>query len=80
MTTTDTQIPIIKAECTQLGLSIEASIDGGSTWQMVQLTRYKERSSPGVRQYSTCIDPAKDADEYFETLRARGVQFIRRAV
>lgn len=64
----------IKADCTQMGLSVEASNDGGKTWQLVQLTPYKVRPSVSVRQYSTCIDPARDRAEYFASIRARGIE------
>lgn len=65
----------IKAECTQLGLAVDASQDGGKTWVCVQLTPYKERESPTVMQYSTCIDPGKDRAEYFAELDKRGIVY-----
>ena len=64
----------IRANCTQLGLHVEAT-QNGSDWQTVQLTPYKNRNSVSVRQYSACIDPAKDRAEYFEAIRARGIAF-----
>ncbi len=66
---------LIRADCTQLGLSVEASQDGGETWVMVQLTPYKTRSTSSVRQYSTCISPALDRAEYFAELESRGIDF-----
>lgn len=66
---------LIRADCTQLGLWVEASQDDGETWQTVQLSRYNERPSPTVQQYSTYIDPAHDRAEYFTALRKRGIQF-----
>jgi hypothetical protein len=68
-------IPRIKATCTQLGLSIEASLDG-RRWQSIQLSLYRERSRPGFgKAVSTFIDPARDREEYFAQLAARGVKF-----
>ena len=68
-------IPKIKASCTQLGLSIEATLDG-EHWQNIQLPRYRERSRHiAAGRMSTFIDPARDREEYFEQLRARGVEF-----
>ena len=66
---------LIKVECTQLGLAVDASIDGGKTWQCVQLTPYKTRRSVSVQQYSTAIDPAKDRAEYFAELDKRGIAY-----
>jgi len=68
-------IPIIRAQCTQLGLAIDVSTDGGETWTLVQLSRYINRASASVRQYSQCIDPARDRAEYIQELRERGVTF-----
>ena len=68
---------LIKADCTQLGLSVEASRDGGKNWAFVQLHPYAERSPPTVRAYSRCIDPGKDRDEYFADLDKRGIQYKR---
>ena len=65
----------IKAECTQLGLAVDASQDGGKTWVCVQLTKYKVRNSTSVKQYSTCIDPVRDRAEYFQELDRRGVKY-----
>lgn len=64
----------IKADCTQLGLSVEASLNGGP-WQMVQLTPYKDRKSISVMQYKSCIDPARDKEEYLAEIKARGIEF-----
>lgn len=75
MTALDQRIPRVKVTCSQLGLHVEASLDG-ENWQTVQLTRYKTRNNPTVMQYSTCIDPAKDRAEYFAELRSRGIQFV----
>jgi hypothetical protein len=76
MTNTE-RIPVrIKADCTQLGLCVEASMDNGQTWQTVQLTPYKERHSASVMQYKTCINPALDRQEYFDILRARRIDFV----
>ena len=66
---------LIKADCTQLGLAVDASTDGGATWVCVQLHPYKTRQSSSVRQYSTCIDPEQDRADYFATIRARGIEF-----
>jgi len=68
-------IPLIRADCTQCGLSVEASRDGGKTWQFVQLQPYTVRQSPTVRAYSTCIDPARDRSEYFAALDSRGIPY-----
>jgi len=68
-------IPLIKADCTQLGLAIDASIDGGKTWRCVQLSPYKTRTST-ARQYTSCIDPSKDRAEYFAELDRRGIKYI----
>lgn len=70
-----TPTPLIRADCTQLGLAVEASIDGGISWRFVQLDRYKVRSSPTVAAYSTCIDPARDRAEYFAELDRRGIAY-----
>jgi hypothetical protein len=71
----ENQIPRIKVDCTEMGLHVEATLNG-TDWVTVQLTKYKTRSSRSVMQYSTCIDPAMDRAEYFAELRARGIQFI----
>jgi hypothetical protein len=68
--------PMIRTECTQLGLAVEASLDG-KTWITVQLTPYKVRNTPTVRQYSTAINPKQDEVEYFAELDARGVKYSR---
>lgn len=65
----------IKTSCTQLGLCVEASHDGGP-WYLVQLTKYKDRASSSVAQYSSCIDPAKDREEYLESLRQKKIEFV----
>ena len=66
----------IKAECTQLGLAVEASQDGGKTWQTVQLTKYRERSRPMFgKAHSTFVSPAQDREDYFAEIRGRGIQF-----
>jgi len=70
-------IPSVRAICNQVGLAIEASVDGGQTWIGVQIERYKVRSSPTVRAYSTCINPAQDAEDYFAELDRRGVKYNR---
>lgn len=65
----------IKATCTELGLAVDASNDGGKTWHCVQLTPYKTRRSTSVMQYSTAIDPGRDRAEYLAEISARGIQF-----
>lgn len=66
----------IRASHSQLGLSIEArQTDKDPAWQLVQLTKYKERASVSVRQYSTCIDPARDEQEYFAHLDAKRIEY-----
>ncbi len=57
---------LVRADCTQLGLSVDASRDGGKSWQLVQLTPYTVRQTPTVRAYSTAIDPARDRADYSE--------------
>ncbi len=68
---------LIRADCTQLGLAVDASRDGGKTWQCVQLTPYKVRETPTVRAYSTAIDPSRDAADYFAELDRRGIAYKR---
>ena len=70
-------IPLIRAECTQLGLSVEASKDEGSSWIFVQLTPYKVRATSSVRAYSTMIDPAQDREDYFAEITRRGIKHKR---
>lgn len=67
----------IRASHSQIGLSIEARQKPTDNWQLVQLSKYKERSSVSVRQYSTCIDPARDEQEYFAFLDSKGIQYRR---
>lgn len=74
-----TPVPLIRADCTQVGLSVEASRDNGATWQFVQLTPYQVRRSPTVRAYSTCINPAQDRADYFAELDRRGIEYRRQA-
>jgi hypothetical protein len=69
-------VPLVRAKINQVGLLIEVSIDGGP-WHAVQLMKFKERRSVSVMQYSTCVDPAKDREEYFADLDARGVVYKR---
>ncbi len=76
----NTVIPLIRADCTQLGLAVDASRDGGKTWQCVQLNPYRVRETPYCRAYSTAIDPARDVAEYFAELDRRGVSYKRVAV
>lgn len=67
----------IKANINQIGVTVEARQNGGE-WVTVQVSRVKERqASPSVRQYSTCIDPALDVEEYFAELDSRGIQYKR---
>ncbi len=70
-------IPLVRADCTQLGLAVDASRDGGKTWQCVQLTPYTVRQSPTVRAYSTAIDPARDREDYYAELTRRGIAHKR---
>ncbi len=77
MTTLLPTVPLIRADCTQLGLAVDASRDGGKTWQCVQLNRYTTRQSPTVRAYSTCIDPSRDREDYFAELDRRGIAYKR---
>jgi hypothetical protein len=77
ITGTPVIVPLIFADCTQIGLVVDASRDGGKTWQNVQLSRYTVRESPTVRAYSTCIDPARDVAEYFAELDRRGIRYKR---
>lgn len=70
-------IPLIRAECGQFGLSVDASRDNGKTWEYVQLDRYKTRTSFGVHAYATCVDPERDRQDYFAELDARGVRYKR---
>ncbi len=60
-----------------MGLSVEASNDNGKTWQFVQLHRYQVRETPTVQAYSTAIDPARDREDYFATLDAKGIRYKR---
>lgn len=70
-------ILLIKAECTQLGLSVEASQDGGATWVYVQLTPYKDRETRryGWGELRTVINPAQDRADYFTELDGRGIKY-----
>ena len=68
-------IPKIRTIHNQLGMTVEASIDGGINWQTVQSGRYRERESNGTRPYRTYIDPATDEREYFDTLAKRGIAY-----
>jgi hypothetical protein len=64
----------IRASHNQIGLSIEARQDSGE-WQLVQISKYRERGSTSVRQYSTCIDPLQDELDYFAFLDKQGIQY-----
>lgn len=77
ITGTPVSVPLIRADCTQLGLAVDASRDGGKTWQCVQLQPYRVRQSPTLRAYSTAIDPAQDAADYFAELDRRGTRYTR---
>lgn len=70
-------IPLIRAECTQLGLSVKASRDNGKTWQLVQLNPYKTRQTPTVAAYKTAICPATDMEEYFAELDKKKIEYRR---
>ena len=66
----------IRASHNQIGLSIEArETDKDQTWQLVQVRKYRDRESVSVHQYSTCIDPSKDEQEYFAHLDAKGIEY-----
>ncbi len=65
----------IRATHNQIGMTIEARKDSASEWQTVQLSRYVNRSSSTVLQYSTCIDPLQDEREYFAEINSRGIQY-----
>jgi hypothetical protein len=66
----------IRATHSELGLTIEAR--NGGDWQLVQLSKYKERDAlPSVMAYRKCIDPLKDEQEYFAQLDARGIKYLR---
>jgi len=56
-----TQSIEIRVSHSQVGMLVEAR--NGGDWQPIQLTKYQERNSPTVRQYSTCIDPARDESD-----------------
>jgi hypothetical protein len=77
ITGTPVLVPLIRADCTQMGLAVDASNDNGETWRFVQLHPYTVRETPTVQAYSQAIDPARDRAEYFATLDARGVRYIR---
>ena len=66
------KIRIIHGQC---GMTVEASIDGGSNWQTVQSGRYRTREANGTRPYRTYIDPTSDEREYFDTLAKRGIAY-----
>jgi len=70
-------VPLIRADCTQMGLAVDASRDNGKTWVFVQLTPYKTRETPTVRAYSTAIDPVRDREDYFAELDRRGIAYGR---
>lgn len=71
------QIPKIRACHSEIGLSIEASLDG-TNWQTVQLHKYQTRQAiPSVKAYSTCINPAQDEADYFAELDRRGIRYER---
>ena len=72
MFTMTPKIRIIHGQC---GMTVEASIDGGSNWQTVQSGRYRTREANGTRPYRTYIDPASDEREYFDTLAKRGIAY-----
>jgi len=74
LNTVTPKIRIIHGQC---GMTVEASIDGGNTWQMVQSGQYRTRKSNGTRPYRTYIDPARDESEYFEQLTKRGIAYQR---
>jgi hypothetical protein len=67
----------IRASHNQIGMAIEArETDKDQTWQLVQLSKYRVRESNlSVRQYSTCIDPARDESEYFAHLDAKRIEY-----
>lgn len=64
----------IRASHNQIGLSIEAR-EPGKDWQLVQVSKYRERGTTSVRQYSTCIDPLQDELDYFAHLDKKGIQY-----
>jgi hypothetical protein len=66
----------IRASHNQIGLSIEARQDGGN-WQLVQISKYRERGTTSVRQYSTCIDPMQDELDYFTFLDAKKIPYVK---
>jgi len=66
----------IRTSLNQVGMTVEARNNGGD-WVTVQVARYKERGSTSVRQYSTCIDPARDEAEYFAEIDRRGIAYKR---
>jgi hypothetical protein len=70
-------IPLIRTDCTQLGLHVEASQDNGATWITVELLPFRERSSKTVMAYSRCIDPRQDEQDYYTHLDCRGIQYTR---
>jgi hypothetical protein len=67
----------IKASCTQLGLAVDASMDG-VRWQCIQISKYKERSRQvdHGHQQTVYIDPSRDRAEYLATIRARGIEYV----
>ena len=81
--TTRTIKPItveIRITHSQVGMCVDAR-QPNRDWQCVQLTPYQERAAlPGVKQYSTCIDPAKDESEYWDALKAKKLPFVFKKV
>jgi hypothetical protein len=67
---------LIRADCTQVGLLVEASQDEGKTWQCVQIARYQERSRPGFGNAQFIyINPSQDRADYFAELDKRGIAY-----
>lgn len=70
-------IPQIRVSHNQMGMQIDAKVSPDAKWQIVEIQRYREYRSTSVKQYSTCIDPKRQENEYFAELDERGIAYQR---
>lgn len=64
-----------KLTINQMGIAVDVRQDEGE-WQMLDLYRFKEYASPTVKQYSSCIDPARQAQEVKAFLESKGATVV----
>lgn len=63
----------IRFNANQIGLRIEASMDG-EQWRNVEFQKWTEYASPTVAAYGSCLDTERQKAEYLETLKQRGIK------